>query len=1287
MFSRKKNTLCLNLLPASLPTPDCFVLCKSQRPEDELQSLFKLMQDARRQHEEDLSQARQNFQDELNDARRKSEEDLDRVRQVKDEELKAVDRQRLEQLRELAAEQEAEMSALRAQWEDQMQELRRQITQSNDVSTNELMRMKEALAQANQRNQDSDFLIGRQQEELVLLRGTVRRKEEDEERHLQNGQQLRDVISDKEEEHQALAEQNVALVQEIRAKDDEIALLQSSIEEREREGKDVRTLVQEHDVIVKRFQAQVLELQTEKTLLKLDGDQMKAEVNKVREELRLQAVNLQLMASALEGETKLFDKALADQKEQFADLEYRFDDHQRQAEIDRNNQLEESERYKCAMESQRLETEQIRSELFQIEQLCREQTAQAAQTRAELEECRAQLEQARAAVQTAESLEWDIAKQQDELVMLRGATRRKDEEKLRLELEISSLKEVEISSLKEAVADLEEQLRGSQEAVAVLEEHLRGTQKSLDTLADELQKAKAARAQQAAAAESAIAQLANKTHEIERLQAQIRDMSHQVEHSMSELDRTRTDLEQRDDDHRSFLETIEAKDQELSVKEEWIKTVEGRMEEMSALLVRAEEQLQSSQRAEAELREKMTALESTVAEKQSEADSVLWESKGQQEEICKLRALVRRGKDENELLKRDLENQISELQSSLGNAHRELRSREADLHATSEFRSREANLNATSEQARDHAETLIQELKKRHEEEIAHLRQQAEGRIHEMTEECSAMLSDMRAKLDYEVENKTLALRLQIVERNADLETARKLLNDMAGSVRGSVQELEATLQQVKIEAQEKEQNSEVVFQKALREAKEQIELLESSARTLEKNVENKDKEIARLQIDLDELQKAIQGKQQDIEEAKADREQVRKEWETLYERERKEWESERNLAEVMMGETKEKEAILEKFTDLIEDMRGELETARSEIMRTEQDRMRAQEDNVIIRGSLRRKEEERQKLASENIKLLEVIGRKDQELANLDDLKQRMLSEHKAEVNTKQEILERLKGEQAALEKQAAVGKEAYEREKGESLRQHDLDLKEILRQHDLEKRELLRECEQRNLEIAQKAKDNSDLLVQITNLKDEWRKANKDAEEWEHQMDLKDQELIDFKGKHVSIVEGLHIDLRKNQQELDRIVQQISELDDYKEEVALLREAELNRVKELKEWESVHEKNLRTVGSLRNELAAAQENVMALEGHNILLCSRVEDLSKDLERDRAELDLQRGENRRREEISKDLMEAIQVIEELKNQVQKLTTDAEKKQKAMKEVQSMMRGKAQLEKQGPPAT
>ena len=44
------------------------------------------------------------------------------------------------------------------------------------------------------------------------------------------------------------------------------------------------------------------------------------------------------------------------------------------------------------------------------------------------------------------------------------------------------------------------------------------------------------------------------------------------------------------------------------------------------------------------------------------------------------------------------------------------------------------------------------------------------------------------------------------------------------------------------------------------------------------------------------------------------------------------------------------------------------------------------------------------------------------------------------------------------------------------------------------------------------------------------------------------------------------------------------------------------------------------------------------------------------------------------------------QVVEELKHQLQKCTEDAEKKDKAMKEMQLMMRGTAQLEKQGPPA-
>jgi hypothetical protein len=118
----------------------------------------------------------------------------------------------------------------------------------------------------------------------------VRRKEEDKKRYLQQVvQQLRDLISDKEEAYKVLAEQNIALVREIRAKEDKIALLQSDMNE----TRDLRTLVQEHDVIVERFRAQVLGLQTENSRLKFAGDQMKVEVNKIGDELRLQVMNLQ----------------------------------------------------------------------------------------------------------------------------------------------------------------------------------------------------------------------------------------------------------------------------------------------------------------------------------------------------------------------------------------------------------------------------------------------------------------------------------------------------------------------------------------------------------------------------------------------------------------------------------------------------------------------------------------------------------------------------------------------------------------------------------------------------------------------------------------------------------------------------------------------------------------------------------------------------------------------------------------------------------------------------------
>ena len=164
-----------------------------------------------------------------------------------------------------------------------------QVQQLQDALMQERMRMEEEMSHVKQRIKDSDRNIGRQQEELVMLHGTVHRKEEEEKRYWQQVQQIRDLISDKDDAYKVLAEQNIALVQEIRAKDDKIALLQSDMNE----TRDLRTLVQEHDVIVERFRAQVLGLQTENSRLKFAGDQMKVEVNKIGDELRLQVMNLQ----------------------------------------------------------------------------------------------------------------------------------------------------------------------------------------------------------------------------------------------------------------------------------------------------------------------------------------------------------------------------------------------------------------------------------------------------------------------------------------------------------------------------------------------------------------------------------------------------------------------------------------------------------------------------------------------------------------------------------------------------------------------------------------------------------------------------------------------------------------------------------------------------------------------------------------------------------------------------------------------------------------------------------
>jgi len=192
------------------------------------------------------------------------------------------------------ARQEEELVKLRGtvrRKEDDEKRYLQQVHQLYSVLTQERMRMEEELSQVKQSIKDSDRNMARQEEELVMLRGTVCRKVDDEKRYLQQVQQLRDVISGKEDAYQVIEEQNRALVHEVRAKDEKIVSLQSG-KKKLLMSIDVRTLVHEHEVIVERFQAQALELQTENSHLEFAGDQMKVEVNKIHDELRLQVMSL-----------------------------------------------------------------------------------------------------------------------------------------------------------------------------------------------------------------------------------------------------------------------------------------------------------------------------------------------------------------------------------------------------------------------------------------------------------------------------------------------------------------------------------------------------------------------------------------------------------------------------------------------------------------------------------------------------------------------------------------------------------------------------------------------------------------------------------------------------------------------------------------------------------------------------------------------------------------------------------------------------------------------------------
>jgi len=412
------------------------------------------LDDMRRGHEDEMNTKTRKHEDEMLVVRQKVETELNCIRKDKDEETASMHQQNRADAQAAAAQHETEMSALRAQWESQMLDLRRQhevhvkVAIAKDMIVEELERVRNALARRDdemqqlQRSFDEDRRImfedrmkkdedlsqtrqeirerewgsAKQQEELVMLRGTVRRTEDEDKRRAEEMNQLSGSIAAKERDFQTLKEKNLSLLQEVRAKEDKI----TQLEENTNQHKDVRMLLQEHDAIVEKFRVEVLALHKENSRVNFAAEEMKDEVSRLREEIRNKVTDLHQMTNKFEMDIILFEKTLADQQAQFRTLEIRFLDYQRQAEYERATYLEESAGYKLAMQNQRQESEHVRAELLQIESLGKAQNAE--------------LEQARALLQGAEGLECDMSKQQEELVVLRGTNRRKDEEKLKLDI-------------------------------------------------------------------------------------------------------------------------------------------------------------------------------------------------------------------------------------------------------------------------------------------------------------------------------------------------------------------------------------------------------------------------------------------------------------------------------------------------------------------------------------------------------------------------------------------------------------------------------------------------------------------------------------------------------------------------------------------------------------------------------------------------------------------------------------------------------------------------------------
>ena len=105
----------------------------------------------------------------------------------------------------------------------------------------------------------------------------------------------------------------------------------------------------------------------------------------------------------------------------------------------------------------------------------------------------------------------------------------------------------------------------------------------------------------------------------------------------------------------------------------------------------------------------------------------------------------------------------------------------------------------------------------------------------------------------------------------------------------------------------------------------------------------------------------------------------------------------------------------------------------------------------------------------------------------------------------------------------------------------------------------------------------------------------------------DLVDEELIEFKGKHVAIVEALNIDLRHSQKEVARLEGVVAEregdLQILNEQVGVLRQSQEAWKVELKEWADKHHMDMdevktrdEAISRLEDELQNSQARLLEL-------------------------------------------------------------------------------------------